>query len=190
MSVQVKGSAITARLRWVRELYGEAGFKALKAAVTPESRALLDGKIMPHEWVPFELLVDVCAELDRLYGKGDLELCRELGRYAARTNLPTLYRIFYALGSPSFIMSRATRVWDVHYSSGELESVDLPPADGARGARLTIRHFQTPHRAHCLSVLGWAEQSVLLSGASLVGAEETQCRTRGAAACVFEIRWR
>ena len=122
MSVSVKGSAITARVRWVRELYGEDGFRRLKAALPPEDRKVLEGRILPHEWVPFDVFVAVSVELDRLYGKGDLELCREMGRYAARVNLPTLYRIFYTLGSPAFIVKRAARVWDVHYSSGRLDA--------------------------------------------------------------------
>jgi hypothetical protein len=64
---------------------------------------------MPHAWVPFDLFIDVNVEIDRLYGKGDLALCREMGRYGARLNLPTLYRIFYRLGSLGFILRKAAR---------------------------------------------------------------------------------
>ncbi len=120
MGAKIKGSAVTARLRFVRELYGEPGVRRVKEAVRPEHRAVIEGRVMPHEWVSFDLFVDLSTEIDRLYGKGDLALCREMGRFAAKVNLPTLYRIFYALGSPSFIISRAVRVWDVHYDSGRI----------------------------------------------------------------------
>ncbi|MDQ3035612.1 MAG: hypothetical protein M3Y87_24615 [Myxococcota bacterium] len=191
MSVTVKGSTVTARVRWVRELYGEPGVRRLKDALDPESRRALEGRILPHEWVPFDLFVAVSTELDRLYGQGDLELCRELGRYSARANLPTLYRIFYSLGSPAFIIRRAARVWDVHYSSGRLDAHTATEDDGVESARLRIIGFQTPHRTHCLAVVGWCEQSVQLSGGKLVGpAFESQCRTRGDAVCEIVARWR
>lgn len=191
MAVSVKGSAITARVRWVRELYGEPGVRRMKEALGDEHRRALDGRILPHEWVSFELFVAMCTELDRLYGKGDLELCRELGRYSARANLPTLYRIFYTLGSPGFIIRRAARVWDVHYSSGRLEVHTAAEPGGGESVRLRIVGFETPHRAHCLSVLGWCEQSIELSGGTLVApGAETKCRTRGDDSCEISARWR
>lgn len=188
MGVQVKGSAVTARLRFVRDLYGEPGVKHVKEALEPRHRAAIDRRVMPHDWVPFDLFVGLSTEVDRLYGKGDLELCREMGRFAAKVNLPTLYRIFYALGSPGFIIGRAVRVWDVHYDSGRI-SADVERVQRSERALLTLRDFATPHRAHCLSVLGWAERSVELSGGRLVEASETTCRTRGDDACRFVVSW-
>jgi hypothetical protein len=188
MGVNVKGSAVTARVRFVRELYGEPGVRRVKEALTPEHRAAIDRKVMPHEWVPFDLVIDLSVEIDRLYGKGDLALCREMGRYASKVNLPTLYRIFYALGSPAFIISRAVRVWDVHYDSGRI-SADIERTSPTERATLTLREFATPHRAHCLSVLGWVERSVELSGGRVIDAAETTCRTRNDDACRFVVSW-
>lgn len=188
MGVNVKGSAVTARLRFVRELYGEPGVRRVKEALRAEHRATIDQRVMPHEWVPFELFVDLSVEIDRLYGKGDLALCREMGRFAAKVNLPTLYRIFYALGSPAFIISRAVRVWDVHYDSGRI-SAEVERTGATERATLTLRALATPHRAHCLSVLGWAERSVELSGGRIIDADETTCRTRGDDACRFVVAW-
>lgn len=189
MGVNVKGSAITARLRYVRDLYGEPGVRRIKESLAPEHRALIDAKVMPHDWVPFDLFTELSLEIDRMYGRGDLALCRELGRHAAKVNLTTLYKIFFALGSPRFIVGRAVRVWDVHYDSGRIDAKfeERPPNDHVT---LTLRDFATPHRAHCLSVLGWAERSVELSGGIVSTAEETTCRTRGDDACRFVVVYR
>lgn len=189
MSSQVKGSAITARIKWVRDHHGETGVRALKEQLRPESRAILDARVMPHAWVPFELFVDLCETIDRLHGRGDLALVKDLGRFAARANLPTLYRIFYVLGSPEFILGRASRLWDVHYDSGRLETT-FAIKDGRRGGTLRIVDFATPHRVHCLSVLGWAEQSVELSGGKGVEGSELSCRAKGDAKCELHITWR
>ncbi len=189
MGANIKGSAVTARVRYVRELYGEPGVRRIKEALSPASRKRIEDKVMPHDWVPMELFIELCTEIDRLYGRGDLALCRELGRYAAKVNLPTLYRIFYALGSPRFIISRAIRVWEVHYDSGRLDATfeERPPLEQAT---LTLRDFGAPHKAHCLSVLGWAERSVELSGGEVSSAVETTCRTAGSDACRFVVAYR
>lgn len=189
MGGNIKGSAITARVRYVREHYGEPGVRRVKEALSPAHRQRLDEKVMPHDWVPMELFLELCTEIDRLYGRGDLALCRELGRYAAKVNLPTLYRIFYALGSPRFIVGRAIRVWEVHYDSGRItaEFEEKPPLERTT---LTLRDFAMPHRAHCLSVLGWAERSVELSGGAVSESSETTCRTRGDDACRFVVSYR
>ena len=184
----VKGSAITARVRYVREHYGEAGVRAVRDALAPEHRAVLEGRVLPHEWVPFSLLTELCVEIDRLYGKGDLGLCREMGRYAARVNLPTLYRIFYALGSPEFILRRAAKVWAVHYSSGQIET-SFSDDGGTKTARLVIRDFAAPHVAHCQSVLGWAEESVTLSGGKSARGIMLSCRASGAATCEMKVEY-
>lgn len=183
--VEVKGSAITARIRFVRDRFGEQAYRRLKAALPEEDRATIDARVLPHSWVPFGLFVDINEKADELFGRGDLGLCREMGRYSAEVNLPTLYRIFYRFGTPSFIIRKAARLWDVHYSSGRLE-VDSEPD----GVRLRIEGFATPHRAHCLSVLGWAERSAELSGADIVYSEEERCRTRGDDVCEIVARWR
>ncbi len=189
MGGNIKGSAITARMRYVRELYGEPGVRRLREALAPEHRKRIEEKVMPHDWVPLELFINLCTEIDRLYGRGDLALCRELGRFAAKVNLPTLYRIFYALGSPKFIISRAIRVWEVHYDSGKIDAAfeEKPPLEKAT---LTLRDFATPHKAHCLSVLGWVERSVELSGGEISDASETTCRTKGDDACRFVVTYR
>jgi len=189
LSSQVKGSAITARIKYVRDLHGEPGVRHVKDALTPAHRAILDGRVLPHAWVPFAFFVDLCENIDRIYGRGDLSLVKEVGRFAARANLPTLYRIFYVLGSPEFILGRAPRLWDVHYDSGRLET-SFSIKDGRRVASIKIMDFETPHRVHCLSVAGWAEQSVELSGGKAVEVIEASCRAKGDKTCELVASWK
>jgi hypothetical protein len=182
---QVKGSAVTARVRYVRELFGEDGYRRLVAALLPAHRALLGARVQPHAWVPYEFFIDVNVTADRLFAAGDLMLCYEMGRYGAEINLPTLYRIFYQLANPLFIFGKAARIWDVHYDSGRLVTLK----DGPQAVRLRIEDFESPHRAHCLSVLGWASRSVELSGGTLSDVRESACRTLGDPFCELGLAW-
>jgi hypothetical protein len=173
------------RLRWVVEHHGEAAFDATLAQMKPEHADDVRARMDPAAWVSFDAYVDLSTVIDARYGKGDLALCRELGRYAARANLPTLYRAFYKLGSVQTIMSQATSVWREHYDSGRASAKDVGPGEVA----VIIEDFETPHVSHCLGVLGWAEESIAISGAKVLSAEETRCRLRGDPLCELRARY-
>ncbi len=181
---RVKGSAVTSRVRFIRERADDRTYRAIRDALPPQYRAHLETGVLPHAWVPFELFVALNVEADARLGAGDLSLCRDMGRYGAKVNLPTLYRIFYRLGSLPFILRKAARLWEVHYDSGRL---DVETDEGS--AQLAIADFATPHRSHCLSVLGWAEAAGELSGVKLTEARELSCRTQGDAECRLLLRW-
>lgn len=181
-----KGVAVLARLKWVQQVHGDAGFTRFLAALPPSTRDAVDARILPHGWVSFQVFIDVLVTLDGLFGQGDLSLCRELGGWAAAENLPRVFKIFFRFGSPTFIFDRAAKLWSSHYDSGTLVVVDREET----AARLVISDFAAPHRAHCLSVLGWAAKSIELSGSEVTYAEEEKCRTRGDEACEMVVRWK
>jgi hypothetical protein len=142
----VKGAAITARVRFVRERYGPAGYSGLVAEVGPVTRALLPGNVLASAWAPYEAFIDLGATVDRLFGRGDLALCVEMGRFAAEVNLPTLYRLFYRIGSTQYVLRKAAQLWGLHYDSGRLAVME----EGDHGVRLEMVDFAEPHRVHCL----------------------------------------
>jgi len=182
---RVKGSAITSRIRYIREHADEDVYREIRDSLTPENRAWLKKGVLPHEWAPYSLFIELNVVADFVLGEGDLALCREMGRFGARVNLPTLYRIFMRLGSVQYIMRKASRLWTVHYDSGHLEVEELTN----KAVRLIIRDFEEPHRAHCLSVMGWAEGAVELTGANVRSAFEETCRLDGSDACRLYAKW-
>jgi hypothetical protein len=181
----VKGSALTSRILWVQLGHGAAGIERLLAQCSPELKANLDAGIQKARWYPFEEFVELNLVIDRLFGTGDLGLVKELGRYGADANLTTIYRLFYKVGTTHWILGRAVRLWSAHYDSGYLEVMTRGP----KTAVLRIRGFATPHRTHCLSVAGWCERSIELSGGKNVSATEPLCRLRGDELCQVEATW-
>jgi hypothetical protein len=181
----VKGSALTSRILWVQLGHGDSGRDRLLAQCSPELRANIEQGISKAKWYPFEQFIELNVTIDRLFGKGDLSLVKELGRYGADANLTTIYRLFYKVGTTHWILGRAVRLWSAHYDSGYLEVLTRGP----KTAVLRIRGFATPHRAHCLSVQGWAERSIELSGGVGVETDEPLCRLRGDEMCQLEAKW-
>ena len=181
----MKGSALASRVLWVELGHGAAGLERLLHQLSPELRANVENRIDKAKWYPFEQFVELNVVIDRLFGKGDLSLVRELGRRGADMNLTTIYRLFYKLGSVHWILGRGVRLWSAHYDSGFCEIA----TKGPKAAVMRVHSFATPHRAHCLSVMGWIERSVELSGGKRPIVEESKCRTRGDELCQIEISW-
>jgi hypothetical protein len=182
----VKGSAIGSRVLWVDLNHGEKGIERLKEAVKPETRAALEAPILKARWYPFDVFVDLNESIDRVFGKGDLSIVRTLARFGADANLTTIYRLFYMVGTVKWIIDRAARLWDLHYDSGKLLVVRHPGNE----VEMRIVRFEVPHRVHCLSVQGWAERSIELSGGRDVRLVEQACRARGEDDCSFRVTWR
>jgi hypothetical protein len=182
----VKGSALASRLLWVRLNQGESGIQRLGAATSPALAEVVTGGAVMARWYDFDLFVGLNLAIDRVFGKGDLALIKQLGRHGADANLRTIYRLFYKVGTVKWIMARAARLWGMHYDAGRLLVTQAP----GKEVELRIDGFPTPHRAHCLSVQGWAERSVELSGGRDVALDELSCRAAGGDQCRFRILWR
>jgi hypothetical protein len=181
----VKGSALSSRVLWVQLNHGKAGIDRLVAQCSPELRVEIERGIEKARWYPFEQFIELNVVIDRLFGKGDLKLVKELGRYGADANLTTIYRLFYKVGTAHWILGRAVRLWSAHYDSGYLEVLTRGP----KTAVLRVRGFATPDVVHCLSVAGWCERSIELSGGKDVQVVEPKCRTRGDELCQIEASW-
>jgi len=183
---RVKGITVTTRLRFVKERFGDEGLQRLLSALPPEDRAVIDDHILPHAWVPFSVFTNVNRLADQFFGTGDLSLCVEMGRYGARVNIPTLFKLFFRLGSPKFLLGRSAKLWSAHYDTGRMTIVD--EKDSA--VLLRIEDFDVPDRTHCLSVLGWIVEGVTLTGVQEVRVDEPQCRARGDETCDLLASWR
>jgi hypothetical protein len=182
----IKGSSLAPRFTWVRKHHGDGGVARLLQALSPSTRAIVDGGILKSSWYPFEAWVEINVRIDALFGAGDLALVRELGHFAAVDGLSTVYKLFYKLGSVKWILDQASRLWSVYYDSGRLEITRLPGNE----VEFRIVDFATPHATMCLAFLGWCTASVELSGAHVVEMAELRCRARGDAECSFRGRWR
>lgn len=176
---------MASRVLWVQLGHGDTGLKRLIAQCSPDLREGIERGFSKAAWYPFEQFVELNLVIDRLFGTGDLGLVKQLGRYGADANLTTIYRLFFKVGSVQWILGRSVRLWSAHYDSGFLEVATR----GSKAAVLRIRGFATPHRAHCLSVAGWAERSIELSGGKRTVLEETKCRTRGDELCQLDATW-
>jgi hypothetical protein len=184
---KVKGTAIGGRLDYARRRGGNEALQRVVSAIRdPETRDLLaDGRALKSAWYPFEALVDVSVEIDRIWGKGDLAILDEVGGDVAEADLSSVYKIFFKVANPHYIIDKAANVWRSYYSSGECVVVQRTE----KVCAMEIRDFDQPHRAHCLAVMGWMKRTLKLAGCKDVEGSHPQCRTQGGQTCLFRGSW-
>jgi len=181
----MKGSAFTARFNYLRSRFPDR-WDGYVRILDAETRALAEGPCMKSSWYPFSCFVDLNLKADRLFGNGDLAICREMGREAAKANLPTLYRIFYRVGSPEFVLDKVASVWRQHHDTGH-STVVFP---GPNRASYQVHEFAAPHPTLCRSLEGFLHGSLEVMGLRDTEVHHVHCRLDGAAVCEYEGTWK
>jgi predicted hydrocarbon binding protein len=182
---KVKGSALAARLNFLRDQCTPEQQEQVKALLPAELTRQMGLGVFASQWYPLQHLVDLSRAIDQVKGRGDGALILEMGRQSAHEAVRGIYRIFFKIGSPEFVIQRAAQVWSRYYDSGQLEVEVL----GKGHVQVRLCDFDTPMHEHCLSVSGWIRGMLEASGGKSVETTIVQCRKQGARACGFEARW-
>jgi hypothetical protein len=182
---QVKGTAIASTLRFVRERFGPEAVALVRGDLEPALRASLPDEPLVSTWYPFSLLIALGRSAARRYGGGLTHFHRELGRASADYAMTTVYKIFFKLGSPQFVVSRAARVWRTYYDSGDMHAVTAEPGH----AVIDLAGFSEPVPELCERLIGWMSRSVELAGGKGLRSAHSLCVLRGDDVCRFEGWW-
>jgi predicted hydrocarbon binding protein len=182
---QIRGTALLPRIRFIQARSTEDWQRVLEA-MTTDARAAVAGVVLPSSWYPFQSFVELVVAADKLLGKGDAVLIREMGRYAATANLNTFFKFFIRLGSPEWVIGKGASMWSLSHDTGRAEVERLGPT----GAAYLVKEFAAPHRALCAGLLGWMERCLELTGVKDVQIRESECAAQGGKLCRFEATWR
>ncbi|MBL8952598.1 MAG: DUF2378 family protein [Myxococcaceae bacterium] len=181
---KIRGSAFIPRINYLKANHADT-WPAVSKSVTPQTRELLDVHPLATGWYPFETFVDLMQVADRICGAGDLELVSKLGHQAATANLSTVLRIFIRLGSPDYILGKASKVWNMYHDSGRAETESLGP----RSIAFQVHDFAAPHEVLCVTLRGWVRAYLEATGCKAVVVRETKCRRHGGDRCRYEGQW-
>jgi hypothetical protein len=185
-SYQIKGNLLAARPRYVRENWGAAGVDDVSSRLTRELREAFSSTILPFAWYPFPTL----AAIDRAIVEGpmraDMTRMKDFGSTIARYDLPTLYKVLFKLGSPSFLLKRIGVVYATYIRGG---SIAVTVVQDGR-AVVTQSQGSLPYYFCSQGVPGWFTAAIELSGGKDVQVRETACTHVDAERCRWEATWR
>ena len=136
-------------------------------------------------WYPVKTLVNIMNYVKEKYGKGDYDICYQIGKKAAEDAFKGMFKIFLEWGKPYTVISKAPLLWRMIYDCGNIELI-IAKENYVKGR---IIDFEDTHKCLCVRLKGYFEKALELSGAKNVKVEEVKCKTWGDAFCEYEIFW-
>jgi uncharacterized protein (TIGR02265 family) len=183
--MKVKGNIIKARLTFVKEHFGEDGWKQVLAAIPPSDREVLQHIIPNIVWFPFEFSKLLDETIVRVLGKGDSKVFEQIGAASARKNLSSVHQNLLEPGDPQAFLQKAPVVYRCYYDQGRREYTATSPTTGM----LTTYDAETFSAADCLTVIGWYKEALKMCGAKTVFMSEEKCRAKGDEFCQYRVQW-
>ena len=158
--MNVKGSAILSSINYIKDKFGDAGLDKIKENLTDDEREILSDIILQPIWYPIKLYVSLTHKIDSILGIGDLSTAKDLGKYEAEHDLKTIYRIFYVLGSPEFIIKQSAKLFTTYFEDGDLRIAE----SDKNNAIAELYDFPSLDQAVLHRISGFMEKTLELSG--------------------------
>ncbi len=183
--MKVKGSALRSTMHYIRDHYPPDQVGKIMDQLDPEHRKLLERPILVSDWHEAEILVRLMKAAAAVSGEDGRTLWARIGRQSCDDGLNTVYKIFFRLGSPSYILKRGFQLWNNYYSDGVMVVENI--TDQGADVKLTKNAF--PDECMCIRITGWMERSIELSGGKGVKIVHKTCVHRGDAECTWRGDW-
>jgi hypothetical protein len=183
---RIKGTAVSASVAYLRNRLGEEGFDRLLQTLPEDPRASFSRTVLESTWYEFgHLLILMRAAESQVALPPGRSLAWDMGRFSAEHGLNTVYRMFFKMADPSYIVKRASHLFPAYYDSGEMRLV----TQDSSGAVIRIAGFREPCTEFCDRMQGWMERTIELTGSKHVQLEHPRCAARGDAYCEYRGLW-
>ena len=119
---------------WIQKEYGEAAWERILAAMPPEAAAVWNKRILAGSLYSFSAFKAVLPAMAReVGGQTDRDLAR-MYAYIADCSLNQIYKVFFRVTNPSFVIRNYPKLWSRFFTEG---TVEVPSAEKER-ARLVF----------------------------------------------------
>ncbi len=185
-AARVKGNILTSRLAFVRGRGGEALLGKVLGRLPADDQRALKGTLLVTSAYPLELNLRLDNAIAAELSPGDRQrVFIEMGRASAEMSLSGPQRGFLRAGDPHGLLAYTEAIYSYYYSVGRR----IYQKTGPTSACLTTFDAEGVTETDCLTVVGWHERAIELSGGSNVRVSHPQCRVRGALHCEYLIDW-
>jgi hypothetical protein len=176
----VAGTSLLALRVFLTERLGTDAYGRLLGDLPPHLSEPLRGILLPVNWYPLEGYLAALHASVPLIGPAFFE---EFGAFSAEFVITTFQRLLLRFTSPAAFVEHAGRLWPRFQDSGhwEVESAD-------KRIRGTLRDFAVVDAGFCRVLNAWIRHAGRMSAARF-DLRHTECRARGAGACVFSGSW-
>lgn len=185
MSARTKGFILQSRLAFVRERFGDSAVEKVLALLPEGDRATLRGLILISSWYPLELAIRLDEAIGAAFGERSEQALRDLGRRSADDNLTKFQGSFIQGKTPGAFLALAPAVYRMYYETGGREYQPRTPTSG----ELITTGAEGVTAGDCLTVMGWYERALEMTGAKHPRLTHPECVARGGKVCRYAVTW-
>jgi len=186
MIKQVKGTAVLGTLRFISETFGEEGLSRMRAQLDQETKATMDSVILSSAWYPFSFLLTLMKVAKKEFGAQMPDVITQIGRSSADYAHTTVYKLVFKVGSPQWIISKASVIFSSFYDGGQMVVTESGPGF----ANVEMRDLGESSPEFCERIAGWIVRTFELSGAKDLQLPQVKCVCKGDKVCRFEGTWK
>jgi hypothetical protein len=186
----VKASGIIHTIEVVREQVDAARLAELSAGLPAATRALLERRILPVEWIPVDDWMPFQQMLLEKHFGGDEEAFRKLMRKVCERDFNTFYKVLIKLVlSPDSLLERASKLCSTYNDAGALRILGKTTRNGKTEVRARVEGVKTRHTAYAVGFHAYVEQLLAMAGARDVEIERQIRITGGVLECDLTARY-
>ncbi len=185
-SSRIKGTVIISRLNMVRLHGGQARVDEVLRRLPPEDQELLKKMILPINWYSIELSMRLDAAIAEVLSPEDkTRAFMDMGKASADENLKGAQHVFVRAGEPHFLLSQAPQIYRFYYAVGSRTYEKVGP----RAAVLRTFGAERVTETDCLTIIGWHQRAIELSGGRAVRVTHPLCVAKGDSHCEYYCVW-
>lgn len=187
-NVLAKGVNFLYSKRFIESQYGGDVWTGVIKSLSKESQEIWDTGILVHREYPFAAFKEMITVLTReVKSAKDPEIAR-IYEHIADQSLNKIYKIFFALSKPSFVIKNYPKLWDKFFNAGKVE---VPVSrEGHAVVKFTLPEIFLDWLPP--ACLGYSKKAVEMAGGKDLTMRE-QGRTKvseGTWEFTYELRWK
>jgi len=183
--ITAKGTLIKTSLAFVEERFGAGALEKVMAALDPEVRSKVSGMVLSSARYPVPVIAALLETIDRVLGRGDLQLGWEVGKFAGEYEVTLFHKAVFQIGKVEYFLKAAPMTWGFYYSAGKMRAEEIT----ASGGRVEVRDFNPVSKVMCHRSGGWMWRTAELCGKKNVLVRHPECLLDGHPACIWVASW-
>lgn len=172
-------------LNYLNENFTPAQIEKLKSKLDDKAKDLFEKKVIATAWIDYSVYIKILVIADKILGKGDLDLIRQVNYYQARREVKGVLRILVSLLSPHTVIKSSLKLWTQYYDKGKITTVNITN----HSVTFKIEDAQDIPLYHDVELEAYFEELMRMAGAKNIKWNNQKCIARGDSYCLSECTW-
>ena len=182
----VRGTTVDAAKRFAERHQGSPAWDPFIDSLEPLHRTLVDEPVVRRNWYDLELYSNLLDRAARaLQPDAQEQFLSDLGRFVMDDGVNTLYRAFFLIASPSFVIKGSALLWGMFFKGSRLRVLRR----GRKWVEPAIQGAARCWEPLCISISGGMSSALEHAGARNLRLTHHHCQSRGGSSCEFRFEW-